>query len=387
MRSQILYVPEGIELQLSEPGFGHVNALEILERHHRQGSDYNPEYHRRNPAFICLRHVGGTNPGLYLKKVAGEWWAAHYESGICQDHRIPSPMTDEHKRQTEYWARAAEEAGWNVDLEYTLNTGTRPDALITGGSVQVGVEVQWSQISTIRAVNRTRKALAAGVLDVWFAGSDIHWVAGKPTPPWAHRVPTAGSTPRPWSRLPPPRAAAATGLREIVARRCAVGNFKVCPVTGRGRFCGKHHPADMPWLDVTVDDVAAMMPAGEIAPIRYRRDTRHDDVLLVSAESVALYEELIGHEAILEFHPKTEDKPPATPTGSVECGNQQPVTHLAMFTLPAATLPSQRTESFRTSPVRPRKAGVCAECGVSRVVNAGDRCQACRVIARMSGSS
>ena len=26
-------------------------------------------------------------------------------------------MSDEHKRQTEYWARAAEDAGWRVELD------------------------------------------------------------------------------------------------------------------------------------------------------------------------------------------------------------------------------------------------------------------------------
>ena len=55
-------------------------------------------HNKANPAFICLRHEGGTNPGLFLKKINGEWWAVHYEKGHCRTH--PAPGTDERRAQT-----------------------------------------------------------------------------------------------------------------------------------------------------------------------------------------------------------------------------------------------------------------------------------------------
>jgi hypothetical protein len=64
-------------------------------------------------------------------------------------------MTDEYKRQTEYWARAAQAAGWPVDVDRRLGTGIRPDALIYG-SVVTGIEVQLTRSTADSAVARTR---------------------------------------------------------------------------------------------------------------------------------------------------------------------------------------------------------------------------------------
>ena len=182
MRKKILYVLDHIVLDLSEPNLGHPNGLDILQRHYRQSERPSMGFNHGNPAFICITHEGGTNPGLFAQKRNGEWWAIHYEPGDCRSHRLPAPMSDEHKRQTEYWARAAQDAGWNVDLEHALHTGTRPDALIYG-PVKTGVEVQRSAMTPGRAVVRTGKATSAGVTDVWYSD----WT----TPPrWAWRVPT-----------------------------------------------------------------------------------------------------------------------------------------------------------------------------------------------------
>jgi hypothetical protein len=118
---------------------------------------------------VCVTHEGGANPGLFLKKRGGEWWAVHYEAGDCGSHRLPAPMSDEHRRQTEYWARAAQDAGWQVEFEHALPTGTRPDALIRG-PVLTGIEVQRSAMTASRAVARTGKAASAGVTDLRYSG-------------------------------------------------------------------------------------------------------------------------------------------------------------------------------------------------------------------------
>jgi hypothetical protein len=96
-----------------------------------------------HPAFTCERHQDGSNPGLFLKKIGGQWRAVHYEASTCEAIRLPAPMSDEHKRQAEYWARAAEDAGYRAEAERSLSTGTRPDVLIHG-PVETGIEVQRS---------------------------------------------------------------------------------------------------------------------------------------------------------------------------------------------------------------------------------------------------
>jgi hypothetical protein len=237
MRSEILYVPRGDVLDLADPGLGCPDGKAILERHYRQSSRANPEFNAANPAFKCLAHLGGSNPGLYLKRIHGEWWAVHYEIGSCADQRIPAPMSDQHKYQTEYWARAAEDAGWRVDLELSLRTGVRPDALIYG-QVLTGVEVQRSALTATRAVTRTSKASEDGVTDVWFTDR-------KPEPAWAWRVPTVGENRLQWDQLPRRRSAYATGLRVIRPVRCTLVNFDRCP--NGGRQCGKRHPLPEPW--------------------------------------------------------------------------------------------------------------------------------------------
>ena len=144
MKSLIRYVPGNVLIDLAAP-LG-PDARAIIERHYRDGSTPKSPYNRDNPAFICVLHEGGTSPGLFIKKIGGQWWAVHYESATGCRIRIPAPMSDEHKRQAEYWARAAEDAGYRAELECSLDTGTRTDVLIYG-SVKTGIEVQCSPIT------------------------------------------------------------------------------------------------------------------------------------------------------------------------------------------------------------------------------------------------
>ncbi len=326
MRKKILYVPEGITLDLSEPDLGHPDGMAILQRHYRQGAQAHPEFHQGNPAFICLTHADGTNPGLFPKKLNGEWWAVHYESGACLSHRLPAPMSGEHKRQTEYWARAAQDAGYSVELEHSLHTGTRSDALIRG-PVLTGIEVQRSAMTAVLAVRRTARAQQAGVSDVWFTGN-------KTSPRWAWRVPTVlsqelnipGQGVHSWDTTPPRRAVQAAGLRIIEAVKCRVGNFEHCPYSRN--WCGRYHPKLRVWRQVTVDDVAAQFPAGSMVTLRFwgtrMPGSRHRDaVFLVSPKSGALYEELTHSTGAPSLDPVREDRAPRVPSGAVECRNEQ----------------------------------------------------------------
>jgi hypothetical protein len=329
VRKQIRYVPDDIVIDLSEPDLGHPDALDILQRHYRQSERPSMGFSQVNPAFICLDHEGGTNPGLFLQKRNGEWWARHYEKGACRSHRLPAPMSDEHKRQTEYWTRAAEDVGWRVELEHTLHTGTRPDALIHG-RVTTGIEVQRSSMTASRSVARTGKAASAGVTDLWYSD----WT----TPPrWAWRVPTvlprelgidAGRADFAWKTLPPRRAVAAAGLRVLRTVKCTMTNFSRCPY-GRN-WCGKYHPRPVPWGGLAVDDVAARFPAGEIVPLRFWGVTmpgsrRRDAVFLVSPADFDTYEEITGWSGAVAFQPEAEDRPPREPSSAADCRNPQPL--------------------------------------------------------------
>jgi hypothetical protein len=239
-------------------------------------------------------------------------------------------MSDEHKRQTEYWARAAQDAGWHVELEHALATGTRPDALIHG-PVMTGVEVQRSAMTASRAIVRTRKAASAGVTNVWYSGR-----GGAPR--WAWRVPTVLprelGIDRPldddhtWDTLPPRRAVAAAGLRVLRVVKCAPENFGRCPY-GRN-WCGKYHPRPEPWGGLAVDDVAARLPTGEIVPLRFWGVTmpgsqRRGVIFLVTPADFQRYEETTGWSGSVSFDPDAEDRPPRTASGAAECRNVQPV--------------------------------------------------------------
>lgn len=305
MRSKILYVPDNIVLDLSEPDLSHPDGLDILQRHYRQSERPSMGFSKANPAFVCLTHKGGTNPGLFLQKPDGEWLASHYDAGDCRDHRLPAPMSDEHKRQTEYWARAAQDVGWHVELEHALHTGTRPDALIYG-PVQTGVEVQRSAMTPGRAVARTGKAAGAGVTDVWYSD----WTS---PPRWAWRVPTvlprelgidAGKADFAWKELPPRRAVAAAGLRRIEAAKCTMINFQSCPY-GRN-WCGRWHPKPAMWGRLAVDDVAAQFPAGEMVPlafygVRMPGSPDRKAVFIVPRADRERYTELTGWPGIPSF--------------------------------------------------------------------------------------
>jgi len=379
MRSLILYVPEDITLNLDEPDLGHPDGHAIIARHHRQSARKTMGFNQRNPAFACLAHIGGTNPGLYIKSIGGEWWAAHYESGTCPSRRISAGVSDEHKRQAEYWARAAQHAGWAVDLEHSLPTGTRPDALIFG-PVLTGVEVQRSAMTVSGASQRTGRALAAGVTDLWYTAAGIALVGGKLSPRWAHRIPTVGSDDMPWTGMPLPRTATATGMRRINAVQCIGRFFALCPETGR-QLCGKTHAIPEAWRGMTVDDVAERFPAGEIVALRMRGRSRTGNVFLVSVKDAALYEELTGYRASAPISPEPKT---GTLPGRVECVNNQVQAPLPLYVPVTGSPPSVRMEGLGSrSAIRRKSGNPCGMCGYPMPDGTCSR-QACRVARRYS---
>jgi hypothetical protein len=92
---------------------------------------------------------GGCHPGLF---------GYHHYAGTCTETLIirKSVMSDEHKREAEYHARAAERAGHVADFEVVTAGHTRVDVVVNG---RVGFEIQRSALST--AVTATAPRLGA----------------------------------------------------------------------------------------------------------------------------------------------------------------------------------------------------------------------------------
>lgn len=280
MRDLIVHIPTGTVLDLAQPDYGHPDGVDII------GSCYG-NIRRSAPVLQCGKHGSpiylqqrSTFRGSTTKTMCG----VHFDGTRCSP---PSTgMSDEHKRQTEYIVRAAEDAGHRAKAEVKLRS-SRPDAVLYGSELAIGVEVQRAQISRSAARTRTAKAITSGLsTSVWFNDRDA-------TPAWFFHVPSIGMNRLPWDVLPRPRSATVTtGLRNVRAVACGAAEIPLCPdkKTRRSTSCGRHHAIHEPWLGMTVDDVAAMAPAGQIIPLTFRAT----ETLLVSPSSRDLYEELLG---------------------------------------------------------------------------------------------
>lgn len=287
MRDQVVHMPSGVLLDLADPDYGHPDG---------SGADLVRSLYRdcKRGVLVCEKHGGA----LYLQKRYGALWGIHFDGG--QTHRVASGMSDQHKRQVEYFARAAKaEAGFDSEAEVQL-TGVRPDLVIYGPNA-VAVEIQRSSLAPDRAIKRTRLAMDSGIsTSVWSTDKQNGY------PKWFNRVPSVGFYDLPWDVLPVRRSARATGLRTISTAKCDYSSFPVrCPHQARGR-CGKRHPKHDPWTGLTMDDVAARVPAGLIIPMRFPRLRGGSDVLLVSPESLSLYESVTGRANEVVFNPLAE---------------------------------------------------------------------------------
>lgn len=283
VRDLIIHVPTETVLDLARPDFGHPDGATII-------SDCYGKIRQTDLVLKCHKHGSPiylqqrpTSRGSTTKTMCG----VHFDGTRCNP---PSTgMSDEHKRQTEYIVRAAEDAGHRAQVEVRLRS-RRPDAVLYGRSLAIGVEVQRAQISRASARSRTKDGINSGLAtSVWFNDRE-----GMPA--WFFHVPSIGMNRLPWDVLPAPRSATVTtGLRTVRAVNCGSAEVPLCPDkrARRSSACGKHHAVHEPWTGMTVDDVAALTPAGQIVPLAYRRK----EVLLVSPSSRALYEELVGATA------------------------------------------------------------------------------------------
>src|SRR6185312_15823668 len=153
-------------------------------------------------------------------------------------------------------------------------------------------------LSAPKAKARTTTYRQAGVEPVWFgdSGSKSKWLFNVPGVLMNPEV-DWGSTP------PRGTVTVVTGVRVIVEKRCYDIPNSTCPERRYG--CKVLHVIHAPRLRTFADDLAAMIPSGELVPIRYRRlSGRAHDVLIVSARDKADYETAIGQSADLPLKQK-----------------------------------------------------------------------------------
>ncbi|HEX6347112.1 hypothetical protein [Umezawaea sp.] len=297
MSTPVLYTPQNRRLDLSRLDGRDFALIRSLHRQIRRG----------DRTLLCLRAATGGGAEMHVRVRDGRYWAVHFPGGDCglERHRI-SRESDEHRRQKDYWQRAAEDAGYRAWQEHRTEANTILDVAIEGPR-RTGVEVQHSTLETSVVKTRTTKSFNVGWLPVWFLDSDN-------TPPWFHQVPALGCNTLRWSSLPVRRSATAFGPSRFVALACRVPNFGSCPADGRSP-CGKHHPRREPWRGLTVDDIAEMIPAREMVPMRDLLGHVH----LVSPENLALFQDLTGTSG--EYRPGSAPAGVRAAAGTTTCVN------------------------------------------------------------------
>jgi hypothetical protein len=265
----------------------------------------------RQGEFICHRHRNHEKPWLYLQQRDALIVACHWPgTALAGTHEIAHGVSPEHRRQVEYEVRAAERVGWSAATEVRI-PGARPDAVIYGPEIHMGVEAQRSTLGAPKAKARTTIARRAGIEPVWFA-------ATRERPSWLWQVPGVRLNPDvSWRTLPPPRTVTVAGARIVVARRCRNISDNTCP---RRRYgCNEWHALAEPRRETFADDLAEQVPAGLLVPMLYRTlSGRTRYIFIVSKNDKARYEAVVGHSADVPLA-RRESKSRGGPD-RIECG-------------------------------------------------------------------
>ena len=169
---------------------------------------------RHQPVLWC----GTCGGGIYLKHGIvrkDQLFGCHHHAGTCTETLVirKSTMSDEHKREAEYHARAAERAGHVADFEVVTAGHTRVDVVVDG---RVGFEIQRSAISKAAAIDRTARSVRAGL-------GTVAWFTDRSTSPaWTGHVPSYRTIipASAWRVLPQPGSVRAAGLQVVEAVRC-----------------------------------------------------------------------------------------------------------------------------------------------------------------------
>ena len=304
MSTQVLYAPQQRLLDLAnltEQDFALISSL----RH---------QISRGDRTLLCWPASADDGAEMFVRLTDGRYSAVHFAGSDCRLTHAISRESDEHRRQKDYWQRAADDAGYRTSQKFRTSRGTVLDVAIEGPR-SIGIQmVQPSALEPRLAKSRTTKSFRAGWLPIWFLDSAT-------TPEWFHQVPALGCNVLPWSSLPARHSATALGPSRFIAHPCTASSFGTCP-TGTGkrprRPCGEFHPKREPWRGLTVDDVAAMIPAEEIVPMRDLRGAVH----LVAPANLALFQDITGLSG--DYRPGNAPTPVRAAVTSTTCPNSVP---------------------------------------------------------------
>lgn len=237
MSTRAYYHPRGFEVDLADLPrwlYGEIASL-----HGQIVKDESPP--------TCL---GNGQPMYVYRHDSGRYYARHYpgENPDGHGHRMVT-MSDEHRRQTEYAQRAADDHGLNATMEHPTGNGTRLDLAVVGAQ-QAGFEIQRSGLSRAQAKARTKKSFDAGWPTAWVTDSER-------APGWVDHVPTARlTTGIDWTQLPPRNAA-----------RAIISKFtRERDKSKRSGWRYRREPHAVP-----LDELSYRMPAGEIVPVALGR--------------------------------------------------------------------------------------------------------------------
>jgi hypothetical protein len=199
-----------------------------------------------DPVLTCL---GNHEPMYVWRHESGRYFVKHYAHGNPDGHihRALGTMSPEHRRQAEYSQRAAAAYGFDARLEVPTGNGTRLDVGVFAASNNVGFEIQRSQLTIPQAKLRTSRSFEAGFPTAWVTDREHD-------PAWADRVPTARLTTRGgWDVcLPAPNTA-----------YVAISTFsRERDNTRPSGWWYRREPKA-----VLLDELAYLMPAGEIVPV------------------------------------------------------------------------------------------------------------------------
>lgn len=201
---------------------------------------------RDKAILTCL---GNGEPMYVYRHQSGRYFARHYPdgSGESHSHGYFVTMSDEHRRQAEYSRRAAEVNGFTAQLEVSTGGNTRVDVGVYSELGNVGLEIQRSALTIPQAKSRAAKSFGAGWATAWVSDRELD-------PAWMDRVPTARLTTRGgWNeRVLPANTAQvviSTFRRERDPSKKSGWRYEREPKT------------------VLLDELAYLMPAGEIVPV------------------------------------------------------------------------------------------------------------------------
>jgi hypothetical protein len=266
----VFYVPERIELQPKQLGWGHSDRPGLRERvaedrPHGKGG-------QRLLCLLCMRgskpNPDGTREPVWMTFVETRYGPVfRHEKGHRAPHEEHMPESDTHKVLKEREAGTWELAGATVRVEeWRPGARRRPDVFAERGGFSVAGEVQHSVISA-REVGRRQKALAT-------SGDRVVWTTDRNADEmdFLRRVPhlavPALDDYRLYRREQTRELNVVSGWTFFESQKCGwtdlwLGSTTRCPVSRKQATCGKFHLYPTLQVGEYRPDADAQFPLGK----------------------------------------------------------------------------------------------------------------------------